>query len=463
MADLKIVISALNKAGGDIAKLKGDIKGVGDAGTQAKGGVKGFSDGIGSVLSKAALAAGAVAAVGMAIKQVYEVTKEAAELDYARSKFDMLSESIGTTSTALLVDLRAATAGLVSDAELIDGAGQMMALGLATTHDEAVRLATVAGELGMNMNQLVLTLTNKTTMRFDTLGVSVAGFDEKVKALEATGMSADKAFSEAFLQQAEEQISKVGRVADSSVGSFKLMEAGIKNLGDAAKANLLDILEPALAGIAGYLSEQGNVAQAERAFKNLANSMDDALIPSTKFRQEVYKLTGPNGAIRPDKLGEFNELFEYYSNQVKIAEEGTQSWADANYDSAEGMAAAEAAALAQTLATEEMTEVAIAAAEAQAKLNAELANIKTVGGNYQGIIDLGYKYTDILKEITVQEKLWPRSRSARKSMKKPKARLKNFKAQWTTSPTESHLTCSKLPSQLGGDRSGAIRLYADGD
>jgi tetratricopeptide (TPR) repeat protein len=459
MADLKIVISALNKAGGDIAKLKGDIKGVGDAGTQAKGGVKGFSDGIGSVLSKAALAAGAVAAVGMAIKQVYEVTKEAAELDYARSKFDMLSESIGTTSTALLVDLRAATAGLVSDAELIDGAGQMMALGLATTHDEAVRLATVAGELGMNMNQLVLTLTNKTTMRFDTLGVSVAGFDEKVKALEATGMSADKAFSEAFLQQAEEQISKVGRVADSSVGSFKLMEAGIKNLGDAAKANLLDILEPALAGIAGYLSEQGNVAQAERAFKNLANSMDDALIPSTKFRQEVYKLTGPNGAIRPDKLGEFNELFEYYSNQVKIAEEGTQSWADANYDSAEGMAAAEAAALAQTLATEEMTEVAIAAAEAQAKLNAELANIKTVGGNYQGIIDLGYKYTDILKEITVQEKIMAEEPIGSEKYEEAKGKVKELQGAMDDLANRVTLDMFQATIAIGGVTEAELSAY----
>jgi len=458
MADLKIIISSLNKAGGDIAKLKGDIKGVGDAGTQAKGGVKGFGDGIGSVLSKAALAAGAVAAVGMAIKQVYEVTKEAAELDYARSKFDMLSESIGTTSTALLVDLRAATAGLVSDAELIDGAGQMMALGLATTHDEAVRLATVAGELGMNMNQLVLTLTNKTTMRFDTLGVSVAGFDEKVKALEATGMSADKAFSEAFLQQAEEQISKVGRVADSSVGSFKLMEAGIKNLGDAAKANLLDILEPALAGIAGYLSEQGNVAQAERSFKKLAKSMDDALIPSTKFRQEVYKLTA-GGVISSSKLGEFNELFEYYSNQVKIAEEGTQSWADANYDGAVGMAAAEAAALAQTLATEEMTEVAIAAAEAQAKLNAELANITTLDNNYKGIIDLGYKYTDILKEITVQEKIMAEEPIGSEKYEEAKGKVKELQGAMDDLANRVTLDMFQATIAIGGVTEAELSAY----
>ena len=55
-------------------------------------------------------------------------------------------------------------------------------------------------------------------MRFDALGISVDGFDEKVKALEETGLSASEAFNEAFLQQAEEQIKKVGDVANTSEG-----------------------------------------------------------------------------------------------------------------------------------------------------------------------------------------------------------------------------------------------------
>jgi hypothetical protein len=344
MANLQIVISALNKASGDLNKVKQDITGVKDAGEKGGTAVEGFGDRLSGLIGKAALVTGAVVAVSAAMKEVYETAREGAELDYARDKFDALTDSIGTTSHALLVDLRDATSGLVSDAELVESAGQMMALGLAKTHDEAVRLATVAGELGMNMNQLVLTLTNQTTMRFDALGVSVAGFDEKVKALEESGLSANDAFTEAFLQQAEEQIGKVGSVADSAVGSFKLLEAGIKNIGDAAKANLLDTLEPALEGIAGYFSEQGTIAQADLAFENLVESMDAALIPSTALRQEFYKLTGPNGVLDLSKMDEFNALLEYYSGQVEIAKGGTQNWADANYDSAAGMAAAQAAA-----------------------------------------------------------------------------------------------------------------------
>jgi hypothetical protein len=344
MADLKIVISALNKASGDLNKVKQDIQGIKGAGEESSNAVEGFGGALNGLVGKAALVTGAVVAVSAAMKEVYESAREGAELDYARDKFDALAESIGSTSTALLVDLRDATSGLVSDAELIEGAGQMMALGLAKTHDEAVRLATVAGELDMNMNQLVLTLTNQTTMRFDTLGVSVAGFDEKLQALKDTGMDVQDAFTEAFLQQAEEQIGRIGSVAESSVGGFKMMESGIKNLADAAKANLLGVVAPAIEKIGSYLADQGMIAQAHVTFGNLIEDMEAVGLGTVGLRQQFYTLLGPNGVIDPDKLGEFNDMVNEYYRLVQLAETGTQGWADANYESAAGMAAAQAAA-----------------------------------------------------------------------------------------------------------------------
>ena len=337
MADIRIIINAANKASADLQKVKQDVKGVGDAGTQAKSGVDGFANGIGAVMGKAVAVAGALVAVSAALKEVYDSAREGAELDFARDKFDALAESIGTTSTALMVDLRDATSGLVSDSELIQSAGQMMSLGLASTSEEAVRLAKVAGELDMNMNQLVLTLTNQTTMRFDALGVSVAGFDEKLQALKDTGMNTQEAFSEAFLQQAEEQIGKVGSVADSAVGSFKLMESGMKNLADAAKQNLLDIVAPAIKTIGEYLAEQGAIAQAGVTFGNLIEDMEAAGLSTIKLQQEFYKLLGPNGVIDPDKLGEFNDMVGEYYEQINRAENGTQEWADANYEGADAI------------------------------------------------------------------------------------------------------------------------------
>ncbi|MDX9779625.1 MAG: hypothetical protein RBT66_01155 [bacterium] len=267
MADLKIVISALNKASGDLNKVKLDIQGIKGAGEESSSAVDSFGSSLTGLIGNAALVTAAVAGVGLAIKEVYESAKEAAELDYAQTKFDNLAASIGTVSDALLGDLRNATSGMVSDAELVAGAADFMALGLAKTHEEVVRLTTVAGALGMNMNQLVLTLTNQTTMRFDTLGVSVDGFKEKVKALEDAGMSANDAFKEAFLQQAEEQIERVGSKADTAAGSFARFEAATANLKNALANELLPLITPLVEGLTDIidLSDEGMATQAGNA------------------------------------------------------------------------------------------------------------------------------------------------------------------------------------------------------
>jgi hypothetical protein len=154
----------------DTTKLK---KGLDETKTQLQktgDGIKNFAGG----LTKAFGFAVAELAI---LKKAFEFGKEQAMVEFTQKKFDRLSESIGTTADVLMNDLKRATGGLVSDMELMESATNFMTLGLVKTHDEAVRLTSVAGQLGMNMNQLVLTLTNQTTMRFDALGVAVDGFD----------------------------------------------------------------------------------------------------------------------------------------------------------------------------------------------------------------------------------------------------------------------------------------------
>ena len=178
------------------------------------------------------------------VKQGYDFAKEGAEIEFTKIRFDRLSESIDTTAAALLGDLKTATRGMYSDMELMASATDFVGLGLANTHDEAVRLASVSAGLNMNMNQLVLTLTNMTTMRFDALGVRVDGFKEKVKDLEKAGYSADAAFKEAFLQQAEAQLELVGNAADSAAGAFMRFEASNKNALDELKIGTAEAVLP---------------------------------------------------------------------------------------------------------------------------------------------------------------------------------------------------------------------------
>jgi len=308
MANLQLIITALNKASGEINKVKNEIEGVGKSGKTAEKGVKGFGSSLSSVIGTAALVAGSMAAVGLAIREVYEDLKEGAELEYTRTKFDNLAESIGIVSDALLVDLREATRGTVSDAELVAGAANFMALGLADTHEEVVRLTTVAGALGMNMNQLVLTLTNQTTMRFDQLGVAVEGFDEKVKALEDSGLSAQEAFTEAFLQQAEEQIQRVGNISETSAGKIMQMESAFKNLGDAIKlsmADTMDVFAPAMATLADNLTNNVKIGdEFTNVINGLRNAQKSGLIEADEYNaimREIGVHTGM-GTVTAEQL-----------------------------------------------------------------------------------------------------------------------------------------------------------------
>ena len=346
--------------------------------------------------------------IGDAIKAAYAAASEGAAIEYAAIKFDRLSQSIGTTSELLLGDMKSATRGMMSDAQLMGSAGDLMALGLAKSHDEAVRLTNVAGALGMNMNQLVLTLTNQTTMRFDALGVSVDGFKEKVKALEDAGMSANDAFTEAFLQQAEEQIDKVGSIAETSAGKLKMMESAFANLGDAIKLQLATTFAefaPVITELGDSMTENITVGQDYKTTMNtIQNLMKTGLVTGTQYK-ELLREMGVHSGMGAITAQQHQIALDFLNEAMGSATKGTQDWADANYDSAEGMAAARAATLAQKTATEELTEAeleaanaAIAAAEAQAKMNAEVANLKSLDANYKGIIDLAYEYSDILAD-----------------------------------------------------------------
>ncbi len=204
------------------------------------------------------------------LKQGYDFAKEGAQLDFTAQKFDRLAMTIGTTGDVLLGKMRDATHGTLSDFEAMASATDLVSLGLVKNERDTIRLSSVVAGLGMDMNQLVLTLANKTTMRFDQLGVSVDGFDEKVQKLKASGMDANAAFTEAFLQQAEKQLIKVGNAADTTLGSFMQFEAELKDIRDESKLAAAEFAGPLVKSLAESLKES-------RLYKEALGQLDQGL------------------------------------------------------------------------------------------------------------------------------------------------------------------------------------------
>jgi hypothetical protein len=222
--------------GGQAAKqARRDVEGIETGSKKAASGLESFA-------SKAVLAGTAIGIVTVAASKAYDALERGAGLELTTQRFDRLAESIGTTGDALRGDLSQATAGLVSDARQMALVTDLIALGLANTEDEAVRLARVVSELDQDTGELALALVNQTTRRFDQLNVSAVGFEERLAALEDQGLETQAAFTEAFLQQAEAQIERVGGVSGTAAGELKQMEAAFDNVKDAAAGAVLDIV-----------------------------------------------------------------------------------------------------------------------------------------------------------------------------------------------------------------------------
>src|SRR3990172_8942477 len=355
-AEIKLILSAVDRASKELDKVNKSLGKIDDTAEQAQTNVNksgsGMTDSFRTLATAIGVVSGVAIAFGVAIKKALDLGKEGAQIELTAGRFDRLSISIGTTSQALLADLRTATRGTVSDLDLMSAATDFLALGLAKDHGEVVRLTRVAGALGMDMNQLVLTLTNMTTMRFDALGVSVDGFDAKVKKLEQSGLDAATAFRQAFLEQAEQQIRRVGDVADTNAGKIMRLEAAGKNLADAFKVRLapavsnvydelfrliathqqlLDaaganegairdqaetydeyraILSEVLEGSGLMIDSQGRLIEVHRGANGAINEGVDAEYALSEAQWEAYEIARVLGDERKENIDRLHEVVE---------------------------------------------------------------------------------------------------------------------------------------------------------
>jgi len=284
-AKLKIGIESdeILRADKELKKLSETVD---KTGSEGKGKLKSLQESFSGIASVIPKITGGVTGVALAMSKAFDLGEEGAGLSYAADKFDNLSRSIGVTSDVLMNDLRKATGGIVDDAGLIALANDVIGLGFAKTAEQATRLSTVAGQLGMDMNQLSLALANQTTMRFDQLGVAVDGFDEKLSKFKNQGMDEGEAFLEAFLEQSEAQLEKIGSVLDQDVAKFQRLDATLKNIADTGKQELSPFLADAAEGLDLLLTMNGKI---NAAFTEQTVYLRDNTSTYEEYIQEVLQ------------------------------------------------------------------------------------------------------------------------------------------------------------------------------
>lgn len=230
----------------------------------------------------------AFSVVSQRAQQVYAAMREGAQLITTTERFGKLAAQIDTTADALLGKMRTATKGMIADAELMASASGIVSLRLADNEEQVVRLSTVVGTLGWDMQQVILTFANLSTMRLDALGLSVEEVKTKQKELEAQGYSTAAAFKEAVIQAGEMRLG-VGGVSELEE-AVKRLEAQVVNASNAFKeqfatgiAEALDEVLPRLEAVGVGLDDvtgaigkkTGSILGEQLAPTALAIEMDD--------------------------------------------------------------------------------------------------------------------------------------------------------------------------------------------
>jgi hypothetical protein len=164
--------------------------------------------------------------VSMVVQGVVELVERGARVESMRGSFEALSGSIGATGDAMLGTLRSATAGLVSDMDLMAATNKAVLLGLPVTTASMGDLARAATVLGRAMGQdakksvddLTTALGRSSPLILDNLGLSVSV--EKANAAYAVtlGKAADKltdaekkqAFYNAAMDAARTRVEELG-------------------------------------------------------------------------------------------------------------------------------------------------------------------------------------------------------------------------------------------------------------
>lgn len=242
-----------------------DTSNVATAMQKAGASMSKFQAGATVAMAGVAAATGALAAAMKVAEAAWKSFEHGADLSAAQGRFERLTASINSTSDAMLGRLREATNGMMSDAQLIASANDIMSLGLAKTEDQTVRLATVVGKLGWDMSQTILTFANNSKLRLDALGLSLTDVEARTKKLQAQGMSLDEAFDLAVIEAGEAKIALLGDASETTAGQIKQLRTVWENTRNAFDQAFAEGLADSMEDIAGSAQMLGPALEAASA------------------------------------------------------------------------------------------------------------------------------------------------------------------------------------------------------
>ncbi len=241
--------------------------------TASAGAASAFSRGFGALAGGlgigvgAGLGIGAITALGGAIR---DIAADGARLAPLQQSFERLQGGAVRAQMAM-ADLRAATRGLVSDADLMQAANKSSLLGLDAMGIQFDEVATVALALGRAMGQdaaqsvddLTTALARQSPMILDNLGIKMNLTEATESYARSLGKSTDaltdeerkRAFATAAMEAARAKVKELGSAELTAAENASRAATSVSSLAAelGAAANQADILVKPLSAVADVL------------------------------------------------------------------------------------------------------------------------------------------------------------------------------------------------------------------
>ena len=311
MADVNVVVRSTDQGSQNIQRFGTKLDGL--VGTGLK---------VGAALGAMGLAfAGLERAAGAA----WQTLGDGAALELANSRFENLAASIGTTADALKGDMAEATQGMMSNAQMVSAASDIISLGLADSGDEVVRLSNLVGQLGWDMQVLTLTMANDSMLRLDALGLSMEKVKARMEELKAAGMEAGEAFDLAVIEEGEAKLELLGSAAETTAGSMQKATASLADFTDNLKVSAVHLAEAL-----GLFDLLNRAADTMDMRSQLIDLREAGKITQDEFNElfVIMRYGGAEAATKAlDEMGKLKGGLEGVDNSLLYNQNAWRGWA----------------------------------------------------------------------------------------------------------------------------------------
>ncbi|KPL80278.1 coiled-coil domain-containing protein [Herpetosiphon geysericola] len=315
--------------------------------SEAKGSMGGLADGLMGV---------AKAYVGVeAVRKAVQWGKEGAAIEGVEEAFENLARKSGMSSTTYLAALKDASAGTISETNLMIGANKAVLLAgdrLAKDVPQLLEIARAASkatgeDINFMFDSLVTGLARNSKMIIDNLGITVDVAKANETYAASIGKTADAlndqekalAFQQAVMQSGQQMINDVGVDVDSNAAKIARAEAHLENFGNKLKVlagdivgffaegiDVLDRLTSQNFTVAQRLHEVDYLAiQSGKSFATYEQSLKDldateGMVTERQYHlAEAFLKTGMDAQTAMDRVRSLGDAFVRKAEAVGLS------------------------------------------------------------------------------------------------------------------------------------------------